>query len=96
MEKNNQVAHQQNGVLFYILLFSLILGAGAELILGAPKANLIALGLGGAVSVALIGFFHYKKIFTKAVPFLAIISLSSIAFIIILSSDYVTNSGGGS
>ncbi|MBP1947353.1 methyl-accepting chemotaxis protein [Virgibacillus litoralis] len=92
MEKNNNsIVHKQNRILFYILLFSLFLGVGAELVVGAPTENLIALGIGGGVSVALIGLFHYKQIFTKAVPYLAIISLSGVAFIIILSSDYVTN-----
>lgn len=92
MEYNDQsIAHRQNGILFYILLFSLFLGVGAELIVGAPKENLIALGVGGALSVTIIGVLHYKKILIKVVPFLAIISLSSIAFIIIMSSDYVTN-----
>ncbi|MFC4559129.1 methyl-accepting chemotaxis protein [Virgibacillus kekensis] len=92
MEYSNRAIEQrQNGILFYILLFSLFLGVGAELIVGAPKENLIALGVGGVVSVGLIGLFHYKKIMTAIVPYLAIISLSAIAFIIILSSDYVTN-----
>ncbi|MFB4167061.1 methyl-accepting chemotaxis protein [Virgibacillus sp. JSM 102003] len=88
---NQSMLHKQNRILFYILLFSLLLGVGAELVVGAPKENLVALGIGGAVSVGLIGFFHYKQIFTKAVPYLAVISLSGVAFIIILSSDYVTN-----
>ncbi|MGP4106560.1 methyl-accepting chemotaxis protein [Virgibacillus sp. L01] len=92
MENSNQsILHKQNRILFFILLFSLLLGVGAELVVGAPIENLIALGIGGAVSVALIGLFHFKQIFTRAVPYLAVISLSGVAFIIILSSDYVTN-----
>ncbi|WP_164669611.1 methyl-accepting chemotaxis protein [Virgibacillus doumboii] len=92
MENGKQlIAHRQNAILFYILLFSLILGVGAELVVGAPKENLIALGVGGGVSVILIGIFHYKRILTKVVPFLAIIALTAVAFSIIVSSDYVTN-----
>ncbi|WP_430787867.1 methyl-accepting chemotaxis protein [Virgibacillus flavescens] len=83
--------HKQNLVLIFILFFSVILGVGAELIVGAPTINLIAMGAGGAICLAVIGLFHYKKIYTKSIPYVAIISLTSIAFVIIISSDYVTN-----
>ncbi|WP_106498122.1 hypothetical protein [Lentibacillus sp. Marseille-P4043] len=91
MQDNNRIIHQQNRILFYILLFSLFLGTGAEIIVGAPKENLLALGIGGAISIAAIGLLHLKKVYPMVIPYLAIISLSSIAFMIILSSDYVTN-----
>ncbi|MGY0694896.1 methyl-accepting chemotaxis protein [Virgibacillus sp. FSP13] len=91
MRNNNRIIHQQNRILFYILLFSLFLGIGAEVIVGAPKENLLALGIGGAISLAVIGVLYFKKVYPMVIPYLAIISLSCIAFMIILSSDYVTN-----
>ncbi|MEC5423716.1 methyl-accepting chemotaxis protein [Virgibacillus sp. C22-A2] len=91
MENNQSVIHRQNRIIFYILLFSLFLGLGTQITLGAPKENLMALGIGGALCVSLIGIFHYKQLYAKVIPYIAIISLSSIAFLIILSSDYVTS-----
>lgn len=91
MGRNRKVVHRQNQILFYILLFSLFLGVGAEIIVGAPKENLLSLGIGGALSVGVIGIFHYKKLYSAIIPYIAIAALASIAFLIILSSDYVTN-----
>lgn len=86
-----EMSHKQNRILFYILIFSLILGVGIEIIVGAPKENLLTLGLGGFAAVAVIGIFHFRQIYAKVIPYIAIIALTSIAFLIILSSDYVTN-----
>lgn len=91
MDKNKAVNHQQNKILFYIMVFSLFLGVGAEIIVGAPKGNLLALGIGGLIGVIIIGVFYFKQIHTKLIPYIAIIALAGIAFLIILSSDYVTN-----
>ncbi|PAV29323.1 hypothetical protein CIL05_13080 [Virgibacillus profundi] len=91
MGRNQTVMDRQNLILFNILLFSVFLGVGIEIIVGAPIENLLALGVGGTVSVGLIGIFHYKRIYTKLIPYIAIIALSSVAIVIILSSDYVTN-----
>ncbi|MFD1037638.1 methyl-accepting chemotaxis protein [Virgibacillus byunsanensis] len=91
MEQDKVIMKRQNKILFYILLFSLSLGVGTQIIVGAPKENFIALGVGGTISVGLIGLLHFKNKFIQTIPYLAIISLSSIAFMIIISSDYVTN-----
>lgn len=87
----NVIAHQQNKILFYILTFSLLLGIGIELVVGAPQGNLLAMGTGGTVGLLLIGLFHFKKIYAKVIPYIAIICLTGVGFLIILSSDYVTN-----
>ncbi|MFZ3577334.1 methyl-accepting chemotaxis protein [Virgibacillus sp. DJP39] len=92
MEENSRsMMERQNQVLIYILLFSIFLGVGAEVVVGAPIINIVSIGLGGAICLGVIGLFQFKRIFMKAIPYIAIVSLTSIAFIIILSSDYVTN-----
>lgn len=92
MEENSRsMIQKQNRILIYILTFFIFLGVGAEIIVGAPAVNLITLGAGGAACLAVIGLFQYKQIAIKTIPFIAVISLTSIAFVIILSSDYVTN-----
>jgi len=87
----NVITHQQNTILFYILTFSLLLGIGIELIVGAPMENLLSMSIGGTIGLLLMGLFHFKKIYTRAIPYIAIISLTMVGFLIILSSDYVTN-----
>lgn len=92
MERENSlIIARQNRVLFYTLLFSVFLGAGAELMVGAPAANLIAIGIGVGAGVAVIGILHYKKLYPALIPYLAIICLTAVALIVILSSDYATN-----
>lgn len=61
--------------------------------MGAPPGNLIALGAGGAVTVSLIGIFHFNRIFTNVIPYLAIAGLAWrwLQLIIMISSGYITN-----
>ncbi|SES69075.1 methyl-accepting chemotaxis protein [Oceanobacillus limi] len=91
MNLDAAIRDRQNGILFYILLFSLFLGLGAEVIVGAPLENMLALGVGGGFCVLLMGLFQYKKIYGNLIPYIAVIGLAGVAFTIILSSDYVTN-----
>lgn len=87
----NVITHQQNKILFYILTFSLILGIGIELVVGAPKENLLSMSIGGTIGLVLMAVLHFKQIYSKAIPYIAIISLTMVGFLIIVSSDYVTN-----
>ncbi|MUK88762.1 chemotaxis protein [Ornithinibacillus sp. L9] len=91
MKLDAAIKHRQNGILFYILVFSLFLGLGAEIIVGAPMENMLTLGIGGGFCVLLIGLFRYKQIYSGIVPYIAIVGLTGVALVIILSSDYVTN-----
>lgn len=86
-----EILNQQNGVIIKILAFSILLGLGAEIIVGAPLINMIALGGGGSIFVMVIGVFHYKHMYSKAIPYVAIVGLSVVALVIMLSSHYVTN-----
>ncbi|MBP1968959.1 putative membrane protein [Virgibacillus natechei] len=61
MGENQSIIHNQNQVLLYVLLFSICLGVGVEIIVGAPIENLLALGFGGGLTVVLIGVFQYKQ-----------------------------------
>ncbi|MEN2767745.1 methyl-accepting chemotaxis protein [Ornithinibacillus xuwenensis] len=91
MKLDLTILKRQNRILLYILLFSLLLGLGAEIVVGAPIENMVAISLGGGVGIVLIAVFNLKGIFTQLVPYLAIVSLTGVSFIIMLSSDYVTN-----
>ena len=83
--------NKQHQILFYLLIFSLILGVGAELIVGAPIENIMAMSIGGIVAISIIGILHYKQRFVQAIPFIAVLAVSVIAYVVMLSSDYVTN-----
>lgn len=85
------VLQRQNRILFFILLFSLFLGLGIEIVVGAPLENLFAMGVGGGLSLLLIAILYYKNIYSILIPYISIISVTGIAVIIIQSSDYVTN-----
>lgn len=82
---------KQHKILFYLLIFSLILGVGAELIVGAPMENILAMLIGGIIGISIIGVFHYKQIFVQVIPFIAVFAVFGIAYVVMLSSDYVTN-----
>ncbi|MEN1970459.1 methyl-accepting chemotaxis protein [Lentibacillus sp. N15] len=91
MNENRRILYRQNRVMVYVLLFSIFLGVGAEFIVGAPKANLITLGIGGGITVAGLAFFQYKKMYATLIPYIAVICLTAAALVVIMSSDYVTN-----
>ncbi|MYL32395.1 chemotaxis protein [Pontibacillus yanchengensis] len=86
-----EVQTKQNGVIVKILAFSVLLGVGAEYMVDAPMLNMIAVGGGGSVSVVLMFWLYYKKVYQKLVPYIAIISLAGIAFVVMMASEYVTN-----
>lgn len=86
-----EVKSKQNGILLKILIFSIFLGVGAEIVVGAPMLNILVIGVGGGVSIVGIGILHYKKMFQKATPFLIIILTAIISFIVMTTSQYVTN-----
>jgi len=89
IEKDLKV--KQNGVLLKVLIFSILLGVGAEYIVSAPWLNMIVIGGGGTLSVLIIAIFHYSQIFHRVIPYIAIVSIASIGFVIIMTSTYVTN-----
>ncbi|MBC5636601.1 chemotaxis protein [Ornithinibacillus sp. BX22] len=91
MNLNETIIKRQNRILLYILLIAFLLGLGAELVVMAPLGNLLALTIGGGIGIGLIALLNYKAIFTKAVPYLAIVCLTGVSLVVMLSSDYVTN-----
>ncbi|MFG6116291.1 methyl-accepting chemotaxis protein [Halobacillus sp. MO56] len=93
MENNikQTILVKQNGVLIKIMLLSILLGLGAELAVGAPMVNMLALGIGGSLVAGLMILFHYKKLWQQAVPYVAVSGMTGVAFVIMMSSEYVTN-----
>lgn len=91
MGQTNEVVYRQNKILILTLCFSVLLGVGAELIVGAPLSNILALGIGGVASVLLLTFLQYQRLGIGVIPYLAIICFSGVALIVMMSSDYVTN-----
>ncbi|WP_042149240.1 methyl-accepting chemotaxis protein [Paucisalibacillus sp. EB02] len=91
MKIDEVILKGQNRILIYILLFAMLLGLGAEIVVGAPIENMLAIGFGGVFCVGLMALFSYKGIYSHVVPYLAIACLAGVSLIIMLSSDYVTN-----
>lgn len=91
MKLNESILKRQNRILLYIMLFAVLLGLGAETIVGAPFQNMIALSFGGAIGIGLMALFHYKNIYIKVVPYIALVCLMGVSVVIMLSSNYVTN-----
>src|SRR5690606_29448022 len=91
MRIDGAILKRQNRILIYILSFAMALGLGAEIVVGAPIENMLAIGFGGVFCVGLMAYFSYKGILSHVVPYLAIVCLSGVSLIIMLSSDYVTN-----
>ncbi|MFD1608090.1 methyl-accepting chemotaxis protein [Oceanobacillus luteolus] len=81
----------QHQVLLYLLIFSLVLGLGAEWIVGAPIGNILAMMTGGVVGISTIVILHYRQQYIQLIPYIAIIAVSGIALVVMLSSSYVTN-----
>ncbi|WP_047982524.1 methyl-accepting chemotaxis protein [Ornithinibacillus contaminans] len=91
MKLDSDVLKKQNRLLLYILLFSLLLGLGAEVVVGAPVENMLALSIGGIVGIGVIAFLNVKAMYSQLVPYIAVVCLTGVSLIIMLSSDYVTN-----
>lgn len=85
-----KVQRKQNAMLLRILVFSLFLGLGAEIMMGAPMSNKLAVGGIGAFSILVIVVLHMKQVKPLIIPYIGIIGLSSIALIVMMSSTYVT------
>ncbi|WP_047986122.1 methyl-accepting chemotaxis protein [Ornithinibacillus californiensis] len=91
MKIDETILKRQNRTLLYIILFALVLGLGAEIVVGAPAANMLALSIGGTIAIGTMAFLNYKGIFSMVVPYIALVCLAGVSVIIMLSSDYVTN-----
>lgn len=91
MGLNNEVIYRQNQILVLTFCFSVLLGVGAELVVGAPLANILALAIGGVFSILILSYLLYQRIMLHLIPYLAVISLAGVALIIMMSSEYVTN-----
>ncbi|GGA73226.1 methyl-accepting chemotaxis protein [Ornithinibacillus halotolerans] len=91
MKINTTILQQQNKTLSYILLFAMFLGLGAEIIVGAPIENMLAIGIGGLICLAIITIFQMKRIYSKVIPYIAITCLAGVSLVVMLSSNYVTN-----
>ena len=81
----------RNKYLLFILLFSIVLGVGIELVVGAPLENILSIGIGGGLALLLIHFLHKKQRATNLIPYIGIICIAAVAAVIIASSNYVTN-----
>jgi methyl-accepting chemotaxis protein len=82
---------RQNRLLIQIVIFAIILGVSAEIVVGAPLINKLAIGGVGSVCILIVGFLHIKNIAIKVIPYLALLGIAIVAFIIMYSSDYFTN-----
>jgi methyl-accepting chemotaxis protein len=91
MKLDVSILQKQNKILLYILSFSLVLGIGAEIVVGAPAINMLALSIGGGIGIALIAFFNVKGIYSFLVPYIAVFCLAGVSLIVMLGSSYVTN-----
>ena len=91
MGLNNEVIYRQNKILILTFCFSVLLGVGAELVVGAPLANILTLAIGGVVSILILSYLLYQRIMLHLIPYFAVISLAGVALIIMMSSEYVTN-----
>ncbi|MFD1849982.1 methyl-accepting chemotaxis protein [Oceanobacillus bengalensis] len=91
MSKNGDILIRQNRIILFILLFSVLLGVGAELMVGAPIENILAISIGGTFTLLLVAALYKKNILTQIIPYIAIVAVACVALLIMLSSDYVTN-----
>lgn len=87
----SRIKRKQNGVLIKILIFSILLGVSAELVVKAPILNILSIGVGGSIGVVLVSIFHYKGLYQRAIPFLIIVMAALVSFVVMSTSQYVTN-----
>ncbi|BAC13081.1 methyl-accepting chemotaxis protein [Oceanobacillus iheyensis HTE831] len=91
MNNKNSLVKKKYMIIFYILLFSILLGVGAELIVGAPIANILAIFIGGLVALVTIWLINRSERYAHFIPYIVIIAISGVALIVMMSSEYVTN-----
>ncbi|MBO8156149.1 MAG: hypothetical protein H0Z32_06815 [Bacillaceae bacterium] len=90
-KSQEELLQRQNLMLLRILLFAILLGLGAELVVGAPPVNMISLGGIGAFALGINALLYFKQYKTSLIPYIAIAAMSVVAIVIIHSSDYMTN-----
>ncbi|MUV36637.1 Heme-based aerotactic transducer HemAT [Lentibacillus sp. JNUCC-1] len=91
MRGHENILLRQNKIMIYILVFSVLLGFTAEIVVGAPKENIWAIGGGGAICIAFLTFLQVKQRLLDLIPYLAIVFIGVVSLIVIMSSNYVTN-----
>ncbi|WP_240490494.1 hypothetical protein [Oceanobacillus sp. E9] len=91
MNNKNSIVKKQYTIIFYILLFSILLGVGAELVVGAPIANILAIFIGGVIGLIIIWVLNRSERNTHFIPYIVIVAITGVALIVMMSSAYVTN-----
>ncbi len=89
--EQDQFSKRQNRMMLQILSLAILLGLTAEFLVGAPLLNKLSLGGVGASFVLIICALYAKDRFTFAIPYIALIGIGSVSFIIMNTSDYFTN-----
>lgn len=91
MDTQGELLQRQNLMLLKILLFGIVLGLGAELVVGAPLMNMVSLGGLGSLFLGINTLLYVKRFNPHWIPYIAVTGMAVVAIVIIHSSDYFTN-----
>lgn len=62
--------HRKNGLIVKATFVSVLLGALVDILLKKELIIVLAILIGGGLSVLVVGIFHYTKILTRVIPYL--------------------------
>ncbi|MCP8615481.1 methyl-accepting chemotaxis protein [Salirhabdus salicampi] len=87
----SNIRKKQQQLLLRLLLFAIIIGLIAEVIVGAPIINMVAIGMIGLSFYSVVFLLYLNNRYTSWIPYISLIGITVVSGIIIHSSDYITN-----
>ncbi|MCT2535680.1 methyl-accepting chemotaxis protein [Aquibacillus koreensis] len=73
-----QALLQKNKIMLIMLSISVVLATIVEFSIDAAWKNIVTILIGGLILIAVVAIAHFKKVFVKVTPFIAIIGLAAI------------------
>ncbi|WP_246944701.1 methyl-accepting chemotaxis protein [Bacillus pinisoli] len=81
---------RKNKLVFIVTLLSLLLAIVVEIGLKQPAVLIITMSIGGFALLSFLIFLIYKKLFTMQVPYITIVGLSVVIYLIMISTKSIT------
>ncbi len=78
--------HRKNGLMVKATFVSILLATLVDILLKKELILILAILIGGGLSVLVVGIFHYTKRFTNAIPYISIILVTIVMFGIMATS----------
>ncbi|MFT4414390.1 methyl-accepting chemotaxis protein [Fredinandcohnia humi] len=86
-ELKRQDIHRKNKLVTIVTLISVILAIIVDIAIQQPLQMILTIAIGGLAFVGVLGFLNYKKLFLRQTPYITIIGLAAVLYLIMTTSQ---------